>query len=321
MKRYKLYKKVKPLSYDLEALLSYIILPLIIVSYISYPVLYFLGFKAFVVFNIMVSGIATFYYRKSKKVITIVRQDTEDTESGVFLVAFVCFIIILIVLSVGNFGFYLLVLYQKTNQFNSYHFYSWLFILFGLPLLYCCQRLICYHYIRSFQNIQFFPIILDINYDLKLFITLDNIQFVNTVNRNSSNIKIKNAIKQYSQKEFLSKKTKTRQYYTNTENFRELVQIPINTDLILLSWFSHTENKYYSLEIPFPFQEPCMEKVDFLANNSKAAVKQTTTIQFYFYQNGGVKLFDQDMLLIDRPYNEERAVSEEYKRLNFLTND
>ncbi|MDR7212086.1 hypothetical protein [Flavobacterium piscis] len=319
MKTYKRYKKVEPVCFNFEALLSYIILPLGIASYISYPILYFLGTKATVIFNIILAFVATYFYKGLKRFITILNNNMDDLRFSSVLFRFVSFLIILVVLLIANFGFYLLVVYQKNNEFNIFHFYSWLLILFGLPLLYYIQRLSYYYYVKSSQEIDFVNVILTIDFDLKLFVSIDNIQFVNTLNRKSSDIKIKNNIKYYSQKEFLALKTKNREYY-DKKGFRELVQIPLNANLLLLSWFSFAEGKYYTVEIPFLFEKLSVEEEKYLVNNLKVRVKQTKTLQLHFYPNGGIKLFNRDKILIDCPDNKESSISEEYKKLNFLAN-
>lgn len=315
MKRYKLYKKVKPVHCNFEQLLANIVLPLVIASYISYPVLYFFGTVSTIIFNVFIALSAHYFHKGLKNYLPTLNS---DFGFGFNLYSFCSFIIIFIVLLIADFGFYLLVLYQKKNEFNIFHFYSWLVILLGTPLLYYVLKFGQYYFVKKYQNLEFINILLAVNHDLDLFLAINNIQFVNTVNRISSDIKITNNIRSYSQKEFMAMKTKSRHYYINNEGFREIVQIPYNANAVLLSWFSYVENKYYAVEISFPFEK-------FIEEQQKCSIdkfkvfrgRETKPLYLHFYLNGGVKFFYKDVILIDCPENKEIMISEEDKNIKF----
>ncbi|GGF21329.1 hypothetical protein [Flavobacterium limi] len=317
MKRYKLYKEVKPVHCNFEELLANIVLPLVIASYISYPVLYFLGTESAIIFNAFVALTANYFHKGVKKYLPAFNNnDSVFLSSGVFW--FCSFIIIFIVLLIADFGFYLLILYQKKNEFNIFHFYSWLMILFGVPLLYYILKFGQYYFAKKYQDLEFINILLAVNHDLDFFLAVDNIQFVNTLNRKSSDIKITNNIRSYSQKEFMAMKAKSRHYYANKEGYREMVQIPFHANTVLLSWFSYVENKYYAVEIPFPFEK-------FIEEQKKCSIdkfkvfrgRETKPLYLHLYLNGGVKFFYKDVILIDSPENKHSPINEEYKKIKF----
>jgi hypothetical protein len=315
--KYKLYKKVEPLYLNFEKLLGNIILPLVIASYISYPVLYFFDIKIAILFNVFIALIANHFHKGLKNYLPVLQIN--NLKFGLNFSWFCYFIIILIVLLITNFGFYLLVLYQKNNEFNSYHFYFWFLILFGFPLLYYIIKSFQFYYIKKNHELDFADIVLAINHDSDFFLSIHNIQFLNTLNRKSSDIKITNNIRWYSQKEFISKKTKSRQYYANKEGFRELVQIPFNSNMLLLSWFSYVENKYYSIKIPFPFTKIIADQENSSADSFTAfRVKQILPLYLHFYLNGGIKFFYKDEIIIDYPFNNESEISEEDKKRFFF---
>lgn len=314
MKRYKLYKKAEPVCCNFEELLSHIILPLVIASYASYPFLYFLGLESALVYNSILAVIATYFFDGLKKFIPIL-NDRDTTGFKSVFYSFVSFLIILSSLLITGFGFYLLVLYQKNNEFNIFHFYLWLLILFGFPLFYYAFRSVRYYYIKKQQDEHFVNIVLVINHDLDLFLAIDNIQFVNTANRNSSDIKITNNIQSYSQKEFIALKTKTRHYYVNKEGFRETVQIPFNASAFLLSWFSYTENKYYAVEFPFPFEKFIAEQETCSTDKFKIfRARETEPLYLHLYLNGGIRFFYKNVILVDIPVNNESAVNGKDKK-------
>lgn len=312
-----MYKKAEPVSVNFEELLSSIVLPLVVASYVAYPVIYFFGTTATVFFNSILALLAVRFHKGLKKFIPILNLNGEDAGFKSFCYPILSFLLILSILSIADFGFYLLVLYQKKNEFSLFLFCSWLLILFGLPLLYYIFKSGQYYYQKRQQDLEFMNIILAINHDLDLFLAIDNIQFINTVKRNSSDIKIKNNIRYYSQKEFISAKTKNRQYYASKEGFRELVQIPLNTDTVLISWFSYVEDKYYSIEIPFSFEELITESEKSPTEKLKVFRKLTRILYLHLYLNGGARFFYKDKILIDSPVNTERLISEEDKKMKF----
>ena len=316
MKRYKLYKKVKPVYCNFEELLANVVLPLVIASYASYPILYFFGTKSAIIFNVFLSLSANYFHKGLKNYLPVFNNN--DLGFRLSLSWFCSFITIFIVLLIADFGFYLLVLYQKKNEFNIFHFYSWLAILLGLPLLYYIIKFGQYYFVKKYQNLEFVNIVLAVNHDLNLFLAINNIQFVNTGNRKSSDIKITNNIGSYSQKEFMTIKTKSRHYYINKEGFREMVEIPFNADTVLLSWFSYVENKYYEVEIAFPFKKFIQEQQKCSIDKFKVfRGRETKPLYLHLYLNGGFKFFYKDIILIDSPENKEREINEEDKKIKF----
>ncbi|WP_163398807.1 hypothetical protein [Flavobacterium fluviatile] len=316
MKRYKLYKKVKPVYCNFEELLANVVLPLVIASYISYPILYFLGIGSAIFFNVFLALSANYFHKDLKKYLPVFND--RDSVFTPALSLFCSFLIIFIILLITDFGFYLLVLYQKSNEFNIFHFYSWLVILFGLPLLYYALKLGQYYFTKKYQDLEFVNVLLAVNYDSDLFLEINKIQFVNTANRNSSDIKITKNIASYSQKEFMAMKTKSRHYYLNKEGFREMVQIPFNANTVLLSWFSYVEHKYFEVEIYFPFKKFIDEQDK--CSTDKFQVfrgRETKPLYLHLYSNGGVKFFYKDAILIDCPENKEITISEEEKKIKF----
>ena len=316
MKKYKLYKRVKPVNCNFEQLLANIVLPLVIASYISYPILYFLGTESAILFNAFLAIIANYLHKDLKKHLPLFNNSEPVFKPGLSRIC--SFLILFGILLIADFGFYLLVLYQKKNEFKIFHFYSWLVILFGMPLVYYILKFGHYYFIKKYQDFEFVNIVLAVNHDLDHLLSIHNIQFVNTVNRKSSDIKITSNIRSYSQKEFMTIKTKSRHYYVNKEGYREMVHIPFNANTVFLSWFYYVENKYYEIEIPFPFEK-------FIEEQEKCSIDkfkvfrgwETKPLYLHFYLNGGVKFFYKDVILIDSPENKEIMISEEDKNIKF----
>lgn len=304
MKGYKLYKKVKPVYCNLEELLANIILPLVIASYTSYPILYFLGTKSTILFNVFLAASANHFHKNLKKYFPSFKDNTSVFR---FITTYIYpSLIIFIVLIIADFGFYLLVLYQKNNEFNLFYFYSWLILLIGVPLFYYSIKVGQYYFLKKHQDLEFVNIMLAVNHDTDHFLAIHNIQFLNSVNKKSSDIKITNNIGLYSQKEFMTMKTKSRHYYLSKERFRELVQIPVNANTVLLSWFCYIEKKCYEVEIPFPFEKFIGEQKEFLTDKFKIfRGSETKPLYLHIYLNGGVKFFYNDVILVDYPKKKE----------------
>lgn len=318
MKKYKLYKKVQPVYVNGEELLRYIILPLIIITYISYPILYFFGITATIVYNVSIAVTVVYFKRKMDRLLNILQINFQIAHLQSIVVRCSMFVMILTVLVITDFGFYILVLYQKNNQFNLVHFYCWLLLLFGLPLVYYTIRSARYHYIKNQQDQDYTTILLHVNYELDNFVSIENIQFVNSLNRKSSNIRINKNIRVYSQKEFVTKKSKTRNHYINSNGVREVVHIPSSSNLFLLSWFSLTEDKYYDIEMPFSLEKRIkMNRKPATNNLSVVRGRELKMLQLKIYKNGGMKLFTKDEVLIDCSENKYSESDEECKNVKF----
>jgi hypothetical protein len=318
MKKYKLYREVQPVDLHIEELLRYIILPLIITSYVAYPVLYFYGVEAAIVFNFLIALTTVSSSGKISRLLTILnfKFQTTDLKSVVFRFNF--FLLIVTTLIIADFGFYLLVVYQKENEFNIVQFYCWLLLLFGLPTVYYTIRWARYYFIKRQQDQDYTAMLLNVKYDMDNFISIENIQFVNSLNGKSSNITINNNVRVYSQKEFLTKKSKTRNHYVNNEGIREMVHIPSAANLLLLSWFSLTEEKSYNLEIPIPFEKFKKGQGKPTADNLKVVRgKELKILQLEIFKNGRIKLTSKNELLIECLNSNESESGENFKKIYF----
>ncbi|PJJ08628.1 hypothetical protein CLU83_1914 [Flavobacterium sp. 1] len=324
MKKYKFYKKIEPVYFDSKEFICYLFFPIMLASCISYPILYLLDVKATIIFNVILALVANFFYNGLKNATPNGSNGNNGNNSlGVLSIFFEIiyyfstFLTVFIVLFITDFGFYLLVVYQKTNQFNPLYFYLWLFTLFGLPVLYFAIKISNYYYIKWRQAVAYVTLILDVKHDLELICCVDNIQFVNTLNRKSSNFKINNYLDYYSPQTI---EVMDKIYYTNKAVFRELVQIPFDTDMLLITWFSFVEDKCYSAEIPFPFKKLKIEQEKYPESKLRMLRgKETKPLLLHIYLNGGIKLFNKEgVLLIDSANNKEVPISKEDKEIKLL---
>ena len=301
IKNYKSYKSPKDFYFDTD--LGFPIVITLIAAAITYVLLYFVGFIISVGFNVFISWFfysIIYYYGKSNIGITF------NFLKGVFLIsAFLLFV---------NYGVYALVVYQKTGFFNTLYFQLWLFVLVGSPFLYYAFKYVQYYFEKREMALRYFKVHLNVNHDRELLIQIDSIQLVSTSNSTISDIKLKKAPCFYSEKELKEMDTQNRNYYLQKSVFGDRINMPFDTNYLYMSWYSIIEDKYYDIELPFPFEKLIIEQEKYPTNESEITRgKKTKPLKLHIYANGGIRLFNTDTVLIDLPSSTPCDITEEEK--------
>lgn len=291
MKKYSVYQKSESVYFGPE--LAFPIALILIASAITYGLLYFLGIVTAILFNVIISWCAYYFvhsYRSDARI-------TFNFIKGVLL--------ILAILLFVDYGVYALVTYQKTGIFKKLYFQMWLIATFGVPVLFYTFYFIIEYSRNYFSGTQmayyFFKVLLDIDYDRELLTYIDNIQFINTSKKVSSDIKLEKIPCFYSEQELKEMESDSiRNYYLEKSFYSEMTQLPFGTDLLKISWFSIIEDKYYDLELPFPFDKISIENQKYSTNASSILRgKKTKPLTLHIHANGGVRLFNSDTVLIN----------------------
>ena len=129
---------------------------------------------------------------------------------------------------------------------------------------------------------------LNVHHDRELFTVIDHVQFVNTSNRTMSDIKLEKNV------------------------FSGRVQMPFRTDVLFMSWYSIIEDKSFDIEVAFPFEKLVIEQEKYPTNVSAVLRgKKTKPLKLHIHANGGIRLFNEDKILIDLPESTPVAISDE----------
>ncbi|TDW47410.1 hypothetical protein EV144_105437 [Flavobacterium sp. 270] len=280
MKNHKPYKEIKPVYFNLNEFLVFPIFATIIPSLISYGLLFIGGVSFVVVFNLVISFIGYFYFHYYGK------SSQNISAEFVFGWMLVCGYFLFV-----DYGLYLLFQYQHTNYFNKLHFYIWAFIVFGLPVLYFVFNDIRYNFIRWRLAVNYIKTRISIFHDPELLIYIDKIEFVNTNTNRISNIKIERD-----------------QYQALT------AQIPVNSNLFRVSWYSFIEDKYYDAELEFPYDKLILTAVKY-PTNEPAVFRgiETKSLYLHISLNGEIELLNKETHLLKPSNTKSIIITEEQK--------
>lgn len=304
MKKYSVYQKSESVYFGPE--LAFPIALAIITSAITYVFLYFLGIVIAILFNAVISWCAyyyIYYYGKSETRITF-----NFIKGFALILALVLFV---------DYGVYALVTYQKTGIFKKLFFQIWLIAILGVPVLFYTSYFIieyCHRYFSEKKMADYFlKVLLDIDYDRELLTYIDNVQFINTSKKVTSDIKLEKIPCFYSDQELEEMESdRIRNYFLEKSYYSEMTQLPFGTNLLKISWFSLIEDKYYDLELPFPFDKISIEKQKYPAKSAGfLRGKKTKPLTLHIHSNGGVRLFNNDTVLINHLKSTPAPISTE----------
>lgn len=300
-KNYSFYKKTEEVYLSPE--FAFPIAVIVMASAITYVCLYFLGITVAILFNVFISFCGNFffyYYGKSSTTITL-----EFLIRVALTTAFFLFI---------DYGVYALVIYQETDVFNKLYFYIWLTIIVGGPFLYYVFQHSSYYFQEKSMAVTYIKVFFKVHHDRELLTYIDTIQFVNTARCTMSDIKLEKPNCFYSESELNKMDSSDRNYYTGESVFSEMIHLPFDADTLFMSWYSIIEDKYYDIEVPFPFEKLVIEQEKYPTNVSAVLRgKKTKKLNLHIHENGGIRLFNEDEVLIDLPESIPAVISEEQR--------
>ncbi|WP_281310037.1 tetratricopeptide repeat protein [Flavobacterium flavigenum] len=298
-KNYSFYQKTEEVYFSTE--FAFPIAVIVMASIITYGLLYFFGIALAVIFNVIISFIGSFYFYyfgKSSTAITLDFLIRVALVSGFFLFM--------------DYGVFALVKYQKTDVFNKIYFYLWLTIILGVPLLYYIFQYSRYYYKETKNAGTYIKVHLTVHHDRELLTVIDTIQFVNTVKRSMSDIKLEKPDCFYSDAELKKMDDNSVRNYLGKDAFRGLMHLPFDADVLFISWYSIVEDKYYDIEVPFPFEKLFIEQEKYPTNVSEVLRgKKSKPLNLHIHAKGGIRLFNVDEVLINLPESIPTVISEQ----------
>lgn len=300
MKNYSFYKKTEEVYFSSE--FAFPIAVIVIASIITYGLFYLFGIAIAVLFNVVISFLGNFYfyyYGRSSTAITLDFLIRVALTSGFFLFV--------------DYGVYTLVIYQKTGVFNKLYFQLWLAVIIGTPVLYYIFQYSRYYFKETTMAVTYLKVSLTVHHDRELLTVIDNIQFVNTSNRTMSDIKIEKPLCFYSKDELIKMDNDNSIYYTLEKNvLHSRINMPFKTDVLFMSWYSIIEDKYFDIEVTFPFEKLVIEQEKYPTDVSAVLRgKKTKPLKLHIHANGGIRLFNEDQVLIDLKESIPTPISEE----------
>lgn len=105
-----------------------------------------------------------------------------------------------------------------------------------------------------------------------------------------------------------------RNYYLEKDVFSNTIHMPFDADCLFMSWYSIIEDKYYDIEVPFPFEKLVIEQEKYPTDVSAVLRgKKTKRLNLHIHANGGVRLFNSDMVLINLAENFPSVITDEVR--------
>ncbi|KAF2507401.1 tetratricopeptide repeat protein [Flavobacterium foetidum] len=302
MKNYRSYERVEPIYFSGE-----IFFPVglfLAAATVTYLLLYFLGLGVAIFFNVAIGWLGysyVYYYGKLNSKITI------EFLIGVFL-------IILLLLFV-DYGAYALVYYQETGVFNRLYFAIWISILLGVPAFYYIRLYSLHYYKKKSLADIYFKSSFGVYHDRELLMYIDSIAFVNTAQKLISNLKIENDNCFYSDEELAEMNAYSRNYDLKKSAFSSLVYIPFNADRFEMAWYSVIEDQYYQINVDFPFHKIVLEQEKYpLDESDRIKGKKAKRFYLQLYQNGGFKLYNEDVVFLEFEQTQPSTIHESVKQ-------
>lgn len=293
---YTSYKRIDPAYFSGE--IFFPVGLLFVASLITYGLLYIFGITAAVIFNVFIAWCGysyMYYYGKSRSTITL------EFLAGVLgIVALLLFV---------DYGVYALVTYQKTGVFLKLYFLIWFIILFGSPIVYYLHKFSSNYNARVRLAQTYFNTFFCVYHDRELLTYIDSIAFVNSSKKRVSDIEVQNDVPFYSDKELDEMQNRSK-YNHQQSAFSRLIHIPFDADRFEMKWYSIIEDKYFSVNMPFPIEKVVLEQEKYPLDESETLRgKKSKKMQLHLYQNGGFKLYTEDTVLLDFSSNNTSKIS------------
>lgn len=302
---YKQYERIDEPYFSISENIFFPLGVLLATMVITYFSLYFVGFP-FTCFLYLVGSLfinALFHGLKNATPNgnNYNGRSTGISGSLVLLSLLPSYLAILSVLTIANVGTYLIVQYQKTAVFNDLAFYIWLFVVFGLPILYYAFKYAKYNYLLYSQAISYTEISIRIKHDPEFLIKIDKIHFINCTKKRIAKCTFKKDIEFESQKTLESLSIFERNKILFSPAFIERMYVPINTNFVKIAYYSISEATYYIDEIVFPYNQLLFEQNKYPLNKSKILRgKKTEPLSINFYEKGEIKIFSGTKLLVEK---------------------
>ncbi len=307
LKNYTHYRKAEEPYFNLSELLFFPVTPLAVVAVVSYILLFFLGLFPTIVVNVIAAIVANTIYLGLRNFSpnggTRRKTDFVETLPTFFIILGLEFII--------NVGVYIVVTYQKTGVFYGWFFYGWLFVVLGIPILYFLTRHLAYLHLLGFQNRCFKSLYLSVAYDAELQVYIEKIAFLNTKKKLAGQPYIDGHVVLPYPEQLKAMSLEDRNRYLYGRIFSETIYIPIDTDRLVLSWYSLTENIYYQDEIEFPYSKLFYEE------NNHTPNTRIKPITLSIREEGRIGLYSREGTIIE-PVTFKGVPADESKKRKVL---
>ena len=311
LKTYKSYQKLTEPYFSFSELVAFPILPIVAVSFISFVVLYFLGLTAMIVVDAVIAFFANAYYHGLKNA-TPNGSSYSGSGSGISIDFVLSYVVILGVLLTANVGGYVFYLFLQTGVFHGLFFFSWLFVLIGITIIYFSSIQLKHTNELYDQARKFTPLPLDVVQDVDYLTCGVKIDFLQTQKELIAHINLSQSGADEHDHDTNTVSGRNKKLYKPV--FSNTVQIPKDTNRLKISWYSITEDIYYADEMDFPFQLLDYVESKYPTDLPKVLRGERTGRVIFFLQLGGkILLLNKDKIIIHSTVLKSESFDEEQK--------
>ncbi|GAL87374.1 hypothetical protein MYP_4604 [Sporocytophaga myxococcoides] len=244
-------------DYQLERLQinTFAVIIISIIAAIQFAILYKFGLKGGVIFAVAFSIIFSF---GSQLFLSYARGmgDSKGTgPSREFEIISSQLLICIGLFAVYSFGMYFYITYLKTGILNKPAFFSWLILFVGGPVLYYGIAAIRIYINESDHKNNYVKARIEISHYNELPLFIEPLKIINTTNGKTSSIFISNQSLYHSESLLKQVNIRDKIRMGNPVEEPENSFIPINSDKLMISWYSPVEETYYTDTIDFPYNE------------------------------------------------------------------
>lgn len=320
MKNYITYKKVNRSYFNLQEILALPVIPLLVITVVSYGIMYFVGLPLTIFINFALALFLTVYLHGLKNAFSnnaSNRQSKEIPGIVVILSLLPTFLLALGAQLLAIIGPYIFLQYQKKGIFHQKHFIIWAIVVFGLPILFFVARELKYWFTVYYQAYYFTTLPLTIDYDPDLLISAEEISFLNTRKRIKSTFS-NTAILDFHKKNKISETPSIAEYNERFYNpvLIKLIAIPKQSNVLKIIYTSHLEETNYQEEVVFPYDKLHFEQEKYPTNKSKfLRGKKSETVVLSLQKGGVLQLFNRQGPLIQPVQIGQKTQSEKAERI------
>ncbi len=244
-------------DYQIERLQinTFIVISISIIAAIQFAIMYKFGIKGGIIFGLTFSVLFSFGFQLFLAYARGMGDSKGTGPSRDFEIISFPLLICIGLFAVYSFGMYFYIAYLKTGILNKPIFFSWLAAFVGGPVLYYGIVTIRHYSIQSDHIKNYVKANIDILHYNELPLFIEHLDFTNTINGKKSSIFIGNQSLYHSEALLRQVNIRDKIRMSNPVERPENSFIPLNSDKLLISWYSPIEDTYYTATIDFPFND------------------------------------------------------------------
>lgn len=266
---------------------TFIVISISIIAAIQFAIMYKFGLKGGIIFGLTFSFLFSFGFQLFLAWAKGMGDSKGTGPSREFEIISSQLLISIGLFAVYSFGMYFYIAYLKTGILNKPVFFSWLAVFVGGPVLYYGIVTIRHYSIQSDHIKNYVKANIEILHYNELPLFIEPLEITNTTNGKKTSIFIGNQSLYHSEASLKQVNIRDKIRMSNSAEKPDNTFIPLNSDKLLISWYSPVEDTYYTGTLDFPFNEFKINKYpdDIARLNLQIEILPTGKVNIYTTKN------------------------------------